>query len=62
MPETIVTWANENGGLISLIGLVLAILVSILIFHAWFRIVLPTAREKERRLNEEQEHVLSLKR
>lgn len=57
----IVDWSNQNGGLVSLIGVLIAVILGIPVFHTWFRYIRPSIKERERRLSQERRQVLELK-
>lgn len=58
---SIVDWANQNGGLLSFIALIVGVILGIPVFHTWFRYIRPSIKERECRLSREQRHVAELR-
>lgn len=58
---SIVNWSNENSGFLSLLGLAVAVVLGIPVFHTWFRYIRPSIKARENQLSEERRHVIELR-
>lgn len=57
----IVDWSNRNSGFLSFVGLGIAVILGIPVFHTWLQYICPSIKERERQLADECRHVLELR-